>query len=443
MLPRLFGPACVGASVVLSALMVPVLASAGENRVISSDQSLGGDIVADTFTVTATGKLHVTRLSASDPMGGWLRVKANTITIAAGGIIEADGAGYAGKEGDNGQSPTGTGGGGKGANQGFPGGGGGFFAKGGDGSSEATAGVCVTYGGASPGGQAFFDMATKTPMLGAAGGAATVMPVTATAGGSGGGGIILQAAVVKIDGTISASGSKPFAIGGVAPGGGSGGTVQIIAAQLEGSGIVAVKGGDGAHGGGSTNPANPIAANNGGGGSGGVILLSLPQGVMAPSSLMLQVTGGSNGCNMTAASGAVFVDAMASSCVDLDGDGFQSSQCGGDDCDDSDPDVHPDASEVCDGRDNDCNAKTDDGDDLCAPGTTCVEGACRAITSDGGVPDAGAADAGATPDHVEFGGGCAVPATGALGEGAAALSMLALGTIALGMSRRSPRRRAR
>jgi len=42
---------------------------------------------------------------------------------------------------------------------------------------------------------------------------------------------------------------------------------------------------------------------------------------------------------------------------DADGDGFH--LCDGD-CDDHDPNVHPGATEICDGKDNDCNGKCDD-----------------------------------------------------------------------------------
>lgn len=44
--------------------------------------------------------------------------------------------------------------------------------------------------------------------------------------------------------------------------------------------------------------------------------------------------------------------------TDADGDGYVAEVCGGDDCDDSDEDVNPEAEEVCDGVDNNC-----DGDD--------------------------------------------------------------------------------
>jgi len=67
-------------------------------------------------------------------------------------------------------------------------------------------------------------------------------------------------------------------------------------------------------------------------------------------------------------------DEPANECVsctepDADGDGYAAIACGGDDCDDGDEDVNPDASEICDpeGFDEDCNPGTfgerDDDDD--------------------------------------------------------------------------------
>jgi hypothetical protein len=49
----------------------------------------------------------------------------------------------------------------------------------------------------------------------------------------------------------------------------------------------------------------------------------------------------------------------ADSMRDGDGDGFPASE----DCADDDPDSHPGASEICDGRDNDCDGAIDEGMD--------------------------------------------------------------------------------
>ncbi len=62
--------------------------------------------------------------------------------------------------------------------------------------------------------------------------------------------------------------------------------------------------------------------------------------------------------------------------VDADGDGF--SLCDGD-CDDTDPDVHPGALEVCDGEvpvDNDCDPTTDEAADSDGDGYTICDGDC-------------------------------------------------------------------
>jgi Putative metal-binding motif/FG-GAP repeat len=55
--------------------------------------------------------------------------------------------------------------------------------------------------------------------------------------------------------------------------------------------------------------------------------------------------------------------------VDDDGDGFYSVETGGDDCDDTDPLINPDAIEYCDGVDNNCNGDLD-ADDGGVVGTT-------------------------------------------------------------------------
>ncbi len=52
---------------------------------------------------------------------------------------------------------------------------------------------------------------------------------------------------------------------------------------------------------------------------------------------------------------------------DVDGDGVQGAACGGADCADDDAAIHPGAAEVCDGVDNDCDGRAEDG-----PGTVCL-----------------------------------------------------------------------
>ena len=58
---------------------------------------------------------------------------------------------------------------------------------------------------------------------------------------------------------------------------------------------------------------------------------------------------------------------------DLDDDGYVSEACGGDDCDDTRERTNPDADEVCDLVDNDCN---DEVDDIDADGDTYLDADC-------------------------------------------------------------------
>jgi len=49
-------------------------------------------------------------------------------------------------------------------------------------------------------------------------------------------------------------------------------------------------------------------------------------------------------------------------CDDLDGDGYDREDCGGDDCNDNDADIFPGADEWCDLADNDCDGEIDEAD---------------------------------------------------------------------------------
>ncbi|HOX42533.1 MAG TPA: MopE-related protein [Myxococcota bacterium] len=70
-------------------------------------------------------------------------------------------------------------------------------------------------------------------------------------------------------------------------------------------------------------------------------------------------------------------------CVDQDQDGFGQGCARGADCDDTDRSVRPGALEICgDGRDNDCDAQTDEADCGCTPGQ-------RAPCYDGPAPTTG------------------------------------------------------
>ncbi|MEL6348536.1 MAG: DUF4350 domain-containing protein [Myxococcota bacterium] len=88
--------------------------------------------------------------------------------------------------------------------------------------------------------------------------------------------------------------------------------------------------------------------------------------------------------------------------LDADADGFVSIVCGGSDCEDASADINPDADEVCDGRDNDC-----DGDLDVDPTAGSTTDFYRDADSDGYGDDGDIkADCEAPEGYVEEGGDC-------------------------------------
>ncbi|MBD3316957.1 MAG: hypothetical protein GF344_14305 [Chitinivibrionales bacterium] len=58
---------------------------------------------------------------------------------------------------------------------------------------------------------------------------------------------------------------------------------------------------------------------------------------------------------------AAMLEYVAKPCVDGDGDGHSDFACGGSDCNDGDDLIHPGATEICDGEDNNCDGRVDEG----------------------------------------------------------------------------------
>ena len=78
----------------------------------------------------------------------------------------------------------------------------------------------------------------------------------------------------------------------------------------------------------------------------------------------------------------------AQSCTDADGDGFAvgDTSCGPKDCDDTDPTVNPNATEICgDAIDNNCDGRIDTADPLAVGCTACLDADGDGYSPEGGV----------------------------------------------------------
>lgn len=351
------------------------------------------DLVVDGQTVSLSGTLHYRYVRVLNggsivvppydgqpgTTTGRLELIATDILVDATSAINANSAGFRGLLDQNGEGLAG----GQGALVSTDAtGGGGHAGKGGDGVLLAG---CASIPGAT-GGAALTGSLTDVTFGSAGAAAGTADGDSGGRGGSGGGAILLRAGRVEITGSISANGEPGQVVADDSSGGGAGGGVLVQASYLLSfGGQIEVLG---ASGGTSTD-------DEGGGGGGGRVLLLVPA---IPTDLHLNILGGAATC--PAAQGAVGQAKLASQsgCIDLDGDGYTSAGCGGPDCDDSDPDVHPTATEACNGQDDDCSGTIDDhGASSSCNGAPCVAGACAGV--DAG-PDA-VADAGAEADGDE------------------------------------------
>jgi hypothetical protein len=215
-----------------------------------SQQGQGTWVIPGDLVVGSGGLLqHETGIA------NWLKLDLanHNLTIDTGGSINVQGMGYA-----FGTTPAGT----------------------------STAGS--RYGGVHGGQGGWGDSGNNTPTTPTYG--SITNPITPGSGGGqgqAGGGVVILNAVgdLTINTSILAGGNQG------AGSGGAGGSVNISAAKLLGSGYISVKGGDGG------------ASNGGGGGGGGRIAVVL-SGALAPGSFDLRANGGARPSTSMARGGA-------------------------------------------------------------------------------------------------------------------------------------------
>jgi hypothetical protein len=73
-----------------------------------------------------------------------------------------------------------------------------------------------------------------------------------------------------------------------------------------------------------------------------------------------EVIDGTTGGTLACGGGCSYDTSSCMGCPDFDNDGYTDSACGGLDCDDGDAAINPDATEVCDNVDNNCDSSVDE-----------------------------------------------------------------------------------
>ncbi|AKT39979.1 MopE-related protein [Chondromyces crocatus] len=389
MLREMCAAAAAGLTLVL---LTEGTAGAAPVRVIEGEQLLRGEHLFSELVVRPNGILRVARDGVNP---GTLHIRAGRIVVEAGGSIDATSAGYPGADAADGAAPTGTASGGR--RQATPGGPGSGGGSAGAGAAGVTL-LCAPFGGV-PGGSSYADPVSAL-WPGSAGGAS--FPLTTTGpsrGGHGGGFIRLEAAEIQIDGLVAARGGDGLNVLELGSGGGAGGAVEIIAVELSGGGVISVRGGRGGTG----------SSSHGGGGGGGVVVLRTQDPLQAVPAVELH--GGESGpCSgAVGGQGVLFRDALEA-CLDVDGDGHGAMLCGGDDCDDGNPNISPDAADDrCDGVDDDCDGIPDQdlASDACPDDSRCEAGVCESLGGEGGGTDGGPSGSPA-PERLELQGGCGI-----------------------------------
>ncbi|MFO0590692.1 MAG: putative metal-binding motif-containing protein [Polyangiaceae bacterium] len=373
------------------ALLFSAPALANDSLTVQQGQTvvLDGTVRYKDLHVLSGGKILVRPVSSGAAGNGSLTIKAATIEVDAGGSIDATGAGFPGTATNGDSASCGANAGGQAAMSGGP------AAPGGGGAAAGAGATGCPAGGI--GGTPYIQSCEANP--GAAGGAAYLPATPADTpnhGGAGGGAIILLAAEITINGSVVADGAPGFILQSFGTGGGAGGYISIDASKVSGSGTISAKGGDGGDG----------TSGKGGGGGGGTIRVSAVTAVEPA----LDASGGKSGTCAPGNAGIADATPLPQKpCVDTDGDGDKAKECGGGDCDDSDPNVHAGttpAIEICDGQDNDCNGAIDDDlvSDACPAGQICEAGAC--VDGSGGGGGATSTGTDSPPDYVTYRGAC-------------------------------------